>query len=128
MAKLIYVVEDDEDQLCLLRFVLNDGGFDVVTESEADQALRGVRRLRPDLVLLDIMLPSSKGVDGFELCAQIRQDPTLSDIKVVLLSAIAEGVGDLRKQVCSQIGADDFLLKPYDPGALVLRIRELVAA
>mgnify|MGYP001232237278 CR=1 FL=1 len=126
--KLVYVVEDDEEQLTLLRMVLHSAGFDVVTETGADRVLTGVRSLRPDVVLLDVMLPSREGLDGFQLCQQLRSDPELGRIPVLIVSAIAEGVGDLRDKVRTQVGADDFFVKPYDPSALVKRIRELTGA
>lgn len=126
--KLVYVVEDDVEQLTLLRMLLHSAGFDVVTEAGADRVMAGVRSLRPDIVLLDVMLPSREGLDGFQLCQQLRSDPELGRIPVMIVSAIAEGVGDLRAKVQAQVGADDFFVKPYDPSRLVKRIRELTGA
>src|SRR5690606_25135556 len=89
--KLVYVVEDDEEQLFVLRMLLSDGGFDVVTESDADRVLDSVVILKPDVILLDVMLPSRLGLDGFDLCRRIKQMPKLADAKIIIVSAIAEG-------------------------------------
>ncbi len=123
--KLVYVVEDDEEQLFVLRMLLSDAGFDVVTESEADRVLDSVQTLNPDVILLDVMLPSRLGLDGFDLCRRMRQMPALAGVKIIIVSAIAEGTGPSRGKMVEQVGADDFLVKPYDPPVLIERIREL---
>jgi len=125
--KLIYVVEDDAEQLYVLRILLSDVGYDVITESNADRVMDGVKALKPDLVLLDVMLPSQTGLDGFELCSQLREVKGLENMRIIIVSAIAEGVGPLRKKMTTQLGADDFILKPYDPPKLLNRIGELLA-
>lgn len=125
--KLVYVVEDDEEQLILLRMLLSDAGFAVVTESNADRVLENVRRLSPDVILMDVMLPSRMGLDGFVLCSEIKRDPEMSKARIIIVSAIAQGIGTERDKLRTQVGADDFFVKPYDPGALVNRIRELLA-
>src|SRR5436190_751446 len=106
--KLIYVVEDDEEQLGLLRLILTDAGFDVVTESDADKVVNGVRELRPDIILMDVMLPSRHGLDGFLLCSELKKDPELSTTKIIIVSAIAQGIGAQREKMRAQVGADDF--------------------
>jgi DNA-binding response OmpR family regulator len=124
--KLVYVVEDNEEQLTLLRFILNNAGFDVVTEADGDKVLSGVSALRPDIVLLDVMLPSRTGIDGFDLCRAIRSNPETSAMRVIIVSAIAEGIGDQREKIRRELGADDYFVKPYDPVMLVNRVRELI--
>jgi DNA-binding response OmpR family regulator len=123
--KLVYVIEDDEEQLFVLRMLLSDAGFDVVTESEADRVLDSVQLLKPDVILLDVMLPSRLGLDGFDLCRRMRQMPDLAGIKIIIVSAIAEGTGSMRGKMIEQVGADDFLVKPYDPPVLIERIRSI---
>ena len=125
--KLIYVVEDDEEQLIVLRMILSDAGFDVVTETNADRVLQGVRELMPAVILMDVMLPSKIGLDGFSLCSEIRKDPVLGHSKIIIVSAIAYGVHEMRQKVKTETGADDFFVKPYEPPALVERIRQLCA-
>lgn len=126
-SKLVYIVEDDEEQLTLLRLMLSKEGFAVVTETIADRVLDAVRHLQPDLVLLDVMLPSQRGLDGFQLCTELRRDPRLSSTRIVILSAIASGVGDRGEKLCHQVGADDYFVKPYEPQRLVQRIHELLS-
>lgn len=123
--KMVYVVEDDTEQLFVMRILLSDAGYDVVTEADADRVIDGVQSLKPDIILLDVMLPSQTGLDGFELCSQIRQLPGFDKTVIVIISAIAEGAGPLRKKMTDQVGADDFIIKPYDPPALVQRLQEL---
>jgi len=125
--KLVYVVEDDEEQLMILRLILSEAGFQVVTETNADRVVEGVRELRPDIILMDVMLPSRMGLDGFALCSEIRKDPALQHTKIIIVSAIAQGVGELRGKVRAQSGADDFVFKPYDPPELITRIHQLLA-
>ncbi len=124
--KLVYVVEDDEEQLYVMRILLSDAGYDVVTEAEADRVLDGVQALNPDVILLDVMLPSRIGLDGFELCSRIRKLPQFAQTVILIISAIAEGTGHFRGKMTTQVGASDFIVKPYDPPLLVQRIHELL--
>jgi CheY-like chemotaxis protein len=123
--KLVYVVEDDEEQLYVIRMLLSDAEFDVITESNADRVLTSVETLKPDIILMDVMLPSHSGLDGFELCSRIRQMPAMAGTKIIMVSAIAQGVGPSREKMMEQVGADDFIVKPYDPPTLITRIRQL---
>ncbi len=124
--KLVYVVEDDEEQLYVMRILLSDAGFDVVTEAEADRVLDSIQALNPDVILLDVMLPSHKGLDGFELCSQIRALPQFTNTIILIISAIAGGAGRYRDKMTAQVGANDFIVKPYDPPMLIQRIREFL--
>src|SRR5437870_1543471 len=100
---LIYVVEDDEAQLTILRALFDGEGFDVVTEASADRVLRGVVEVKPDIMLLDVMLPSTEGLDGFQLCQQIHAMPQFKELPIIIVSAIAKGVGGNRDKVTSQV-------------------------
>jgi len=124
--RLVYVVEDEEEQLALLRFILAEAQYDVVTESNADRVLKGVRDLQPDVVLLDVMLPSETGTDGFQLCQEIKRMKDIKPPIVILVSAIAQGVGTLRDKVRTEVGADDYFVKPYDPSALIARMKQFL--
>lgn len=123
--KLVYIVEDDEQQLYVLRILLSDAGYDVVTEVEADRVLGRIQELKPDVILLDVMLPSNCGLDGFQLCSQIRTLPDFQDTVILMVSAIAEGANSSRAKMTAQVGANDFLVKPYNPPDLIKRIAEL---
>lgn len=126
-SKMVYVVEDDTEQLYVMRILLSDAGYTVITETDADKVIDGVTKLQPDIILLDVMLPSQLGLDGFELCSRIRKLPGFEKTIIVIISAIAEGAGPLRQKMTQQVGADDFIVKPYDPPALVERLRELTS-
>lgn len=122
--KLVYVVEDDEQQLYVLRIILSDAGYNVVTETSADRVLEGVKALQPDIILLDVMLPSAENLDGFNLCSRIRTTPGFENTIILLVSAIAQGTGPDKHKMVTQVGANDFIVKPYDPPELIQRIRE----
>lgn len=124
--KLVYLVEDDEEQLMLLRIILNDAGYSVVTQSHADKVLPGIRDLRPDIVLLDVMLPSNEGLDGFAICQALRADPEIAKTKVIMVSAIAHGTASELEKVREQVGADAYLLKPYNPTLLIETMKSIL--
>lgn len=125
---LIYVVEDDEEQLIIMRMLLSGAGYDVITQSDADKVIRDVQELNPDMILLDVMLPSRYGVDGFALCSDIRRLAGFDKKPIIIVSAIADGVGSQREKLCTQVGADDFLVKPFEPPVLLDCIKQRLAA
>jgi two-component system response regulator MtrA len=113
----VLVVDDDASLAEMLSIVLRQEGFDAATVHRGDQALDAFRRYRPDVVLLDLMLP---GVDGIEVCQQIRRE---SGVPIVMLTAKGE-VGDVVRGLES--GADDYVVKPFKPKELLARIRARV--
>lgn len=110
------VVDDDEDLLRLMGLTLQVAGYDVVTASNGAEALTKVRTERPDLILLDVMMPE---MDGFETCRRLRRLPEGADIPVIMLSA-ADQVSDKVKGL--QVGANDYITKPVDSRELLARI------
>ena len=119
-AARILVVEDEPDILELVRFHLVQAGWTVETAATGSEALGALRRGRPDLVVLDLMLPD---VSGSEICREIRADRALSDVPVVMLTARAEEVD---RVVGFELGADDYVTKPFSPRELVLRLRAVL--
>jgi len=115
----ILAVDDVPQNLRLLEAVLVPNGYDVVTAASGEAALLAVLRDRPDLVLLDIMLP---GIDGYEVCRRIRGDPTTSFLPVVMVTA--SGIAEKRKAI--EAGADDFVPKPFDQLELLARVKSLL--
>src|SRR5271157_4819411 len=117
---LVFVVEDEEDIARLISHNLQAAGFDVQSfvsgGSLVSEALRGM----PSLFLLDVMLP---GADGFELCRQIRQTPTLSSTPIIFLTA-KTGESDRVKGL--ELGGDDYITKPFSPRELVARVRSVL--
>lgn len=116
MAERILVVEDDPDILELLRLNLSQAGFEVTTAENGDDALVELRRSQPDLVLLDLMLP---GRSGTEVCREIRGDDRLRATPVIMLTAKSE---EIDRVVGFELGADDYVTKPFSPRELVLRV------
>jgi len=116
----ILVVEDEPDILELVRFHLAQAGWRVETASTGNEALASLRRRAPDLVVLDLMLPD---VSGTEICRVMRADPALAEVPVVMLTARAEEVD---RVVGFELGADDYVTKPFSPRELVLRLRAML--
>ena len=116
-ASRVLIVEDEESYRDALSFLLGREGFDVLTAETGPDALTVFDESDPDLVLLDVMLP---GIPGTEVCRQIRQR---SNIPVIMVSARDEEVD---KVVGLELGADDYITKPYSPRELVARIRAVL--
>jgi DNA-binding response OmpR family regulator len=113
----ILVVDDEPKNVKLLEALLTPRGYAVVKAYDGEEALRQVRRQRPDLILLDIMMPV---MDGFEVCKRLKDDEETSLIPVVIMTAL-DGVEDRIKGI--EEGADDFLTKPINRDELLARIR-----
>lgn len=116
MAQIL-VVDDEQPIQELLKFNLEKEGFDVILAGDGGQALDLCERVQPDLVVLDIMLP---GMDGLEVCRRMRDNGKLRDIPVVMLTARGE---EMDKVLGLELGADDYLTKPFSPRELVARIK-----
>lgn len=113
----ILVVDDEPNLIELVRGYLEREGFAVLTAADGPAAVEVVRSHRPDLIILDVMLP---GFDGVEACRRIRQ---LSDAYVLMLTARAE---EIDKIVGLSVGADDYLTKPFSPRELVARVKAIL--
>lgn len=121
MAKpVILVVEDEAPLLTLLRYNLEKQGFRVEEATDGQEALLRVSEAKPDLVLLDWMLPS---LSGIEVCRQIRRRPATRDLPVIMVTARTEDQDAVR---ALDIGADDYITKPFAVEALLARIRALL--
>ena len=120
MKPLILIVEDETPLVTMLRYNLEKEGFRVAAAVDGQEALLLLAEERPDLVLLDWMLPS---VSGLELCRRIRRRAEWRDLPVVMLTARAEEADRVRGL---EIGADDYVTKPFSRGELIARIRALL--
>lgn len=120
MAQRILVVDDDRQIVRLVRAYLEQAGYDVQTAYDGETALQAIRRDRPDLVVLDLMLP---GRDGWEITRVLREDPALAGIPIIMLTARVE---DTDKIVGLELGADDYVTKPFNPRELVARVRAVL--
>ncbi|HQY60044.1 MAG: response regulator transcription factor [Myxococcales bacterium] len=119
MAKIL-VIEDEADIQQVLEYNLRDRGHKVVVASRGDDGLRAVREKKPDLVLLDLMLPD---MSGTEVCRQIKADPALRGTQVVILTAKGE---EIDRVVGFELGADDYVVKPFSVRELLLRIQAIL--
>ncbi len=116
----ILLVEDEPDIAEVLQYNLEKEGFQVDLASRGDTGLEMVRREHPDLVLLDLMLP---GVDGLELTRLLKRDPATAHLPIVMLTA--RGV-EVDRIVGLELGADDYISKPFSPRELVLRVKAVL--
>jgi DNA-binding response OmpR family regulator len=116
MRKIV-IIEDDADLVALLRYNLQKEGFRCVDSQTGKGALDICRQVRPDLLLLDIMLPDC---DGLEICKKLRTDPDLSHIPVIFLTARA---AEADRIIGLEIGANDYVVKPFFVRELIARIR-----
>jgi two-component system phosphate regulon response regulator PhoB len=116
----ILVVDDEEDILELVEFSLKRESFEVSTATTGEEALQTAREERPDLMVLDLMLP---GVDGLEVCRQLKADEDVSHMPVVMLTAKG-GEADIVTGL--ELGADDYVTKPFSPRVLVARIKAVL--
>jgi two-component system alkaline phosphatase synthesis response regulator PhoP len=120
VGERILVVDDEEDLLELVRYNLSKEGYQVRCAATGEAALREARELLPDLVLLDLMLPQ---VDGLAVCKVLKSSPHTQHIPIVMLTAKTE-----EADVVSglELGADDYITKPFSPRVLLARIRAVL--
>jgi DNA-binding response OmpR family regulator len=117
MVQTVLVVDDEPQIVRLVRAYLEEAGFRVVTASDGEQALYVTRHEKPDLVLLDILMPR---MDGLEFTRRIRRE---RDVPIIMLTARAE---ETDRVVGLELGADDYVTKPFSPRELVARVRAVL--
>jgi len=120
MNQRILVVDDDKQIVRLVRSYLEQAGYQVLTAYDGATALRTIRSERPDLVVLDLMLPDS---DGWEITRLVRGDASLTNLPIIMLTA---RVDDTDKIVGLELGADDYISKPFNPREVVARVRAVL--
>ena len=116
----ILVVDDDQKIVRLVRSYLEQANFQVLTANDGETALHSIRRDRPDLVVLDLMLPDR---DGWEITRLVRNDPALAKLPIIMLTARVE---DTDRIVGLELGADDYIAKPFNPREVVARVRAVL--
>lgn len=116
----VLVVEDEPDILEMVRYNLVQAGFDVASAEQGEGVEKQVQEDRPDLIILDLMLP---GIDGLEVCKRLKQNADTRDIPIVMLTARKD---EIDRIVGLELGADDYVIKPFSPRELVLRIRAIL--
>ena len=120
--KKILIVDDQSEVRDLVEITLRIGPYEILQASSGDEALTITRSERPDLVLLDVMMPASS-LDGFDVCRQIKSDPATRNISVVMITARGQEA-DL--EIGRQAGADDYFTKPFSPLQLMNKVEEIL--
>jgi len=120
MPKEILIVDDEPDVVVPIQFLMEQQGYRVMAAERGEDALDLIYHYKPDLVILDIMLP---GIDGYEVCEIIRLDPNYRDVKIMFLTAKGREV-DIAKGLA--LGADVYLTKPFSNDELVAKVKELL--
>ncbi|MBI3971958.1 MAG: response regulator transcription factor [Chloroflexi bacterium] len=117
MSNTILVADDEDSIVQLTKLYLSKEGYRVITARDGQEALESARRLKPDLIVLDLMMPR---VDGWEVCRRLRKD---SNVPVIMLTARDD---DVDKIVGLELGADDYVTKPFNPRELVARVKAVL--
>ena len=120
VGRKILIVEDEQDIAQLVQHYLQKEGFRSVTATSGVEAVKKVKEEKPDLIVLDLMLPE---MDGLEVCKQVRSTPDTAMLPIIMLTAKAEESDTI---VGLELGADDYVTKPFSPKALVARVKALL--
>jgi DNA-binding response OmpR family regulator len=120
MPKKILIVDDEPSIIVALQFLMEQNGYETIVAFSGEEAMEAVARHRPDLILLDIMLPV---VDGFEVCQRVRENPEWRDIRIVLVTALGS---DINVTKGLDLGADAYITKPFANVELVAKVKELL--
>ncbi|AYH43508.1 response regulator [Azoarcus sp. DN11] len=121
MAKRILIADDEQNIVISLEFLMKREGYEVSVANDGDEAARRIRAEKPDLVLLDVMMPKKS---GFEVCQEVKSNPELQSVRILMLTAkgrdteVAKGLA---------LGADAYMTKPFSTKELVERVRSLLA-
>ena len=120
MKPRILVVDDEPDVVHLVEYNLKAADYEVVTAADGEQALKKARAALPNLIILDLMLPE---LDGLEVCKLLRRDQSTAAIPIIILTAKS---AEMDRVLGLELGADDYLTKPFSPRELVLRVKRLL--
>ena len=122
MSHKILIVEDEPNIVVPLQFLLEQKGYQIVVATSGEEALKMVSIVKPDLILLDIMLP---GMDGYEVCENIRQNKDSQHTKIIFISALGREI-DIVKGMA--LGADAYIVKPFSIMEITEKVKELLGA
>ncbi|HEY7533878.1 MAG TPA: response regulator transcription factor [Nitrospiraceae bacterium] len=118
-TKKILIIEDEQDILQLVKLYVEKEGFRTVTATTGTEGIKQVKQEKPDLVILDLMLPE---LDGIEICKRLRSAPETATLPIIMLTAKAEESDTV---IGLELGADDYVTKPFSPKALMARVKAL---
>jgi CheY-like chemotaxis protein len=113
MSKLVLIVEDDPKNMTLTNDLLRISGYNTVQAADGVQGVAQAKAAKPDLILMDIMMPKK---DGYAACSEIKKDPTTKNIPVIMLTAVGY---DLNRMLAKQVGAEGYVTKPFSRQQLV---------
>ncbi|WP_316809138.1 response regulator [Pedobacter agri] len=119
MNKTLLICDDDVDIIEMLEIVLDDSGFDIITEADSKKVLELISSIRPQLVLMDLWMPV---ISGDQILTRMREDENLASIPVVIMSAAQDG-----KQIASKAGANGYISKPFDIDKLMQKVNEFMS-
>lgn len=117
----VLVVDDEINITQILEFSIGAEGYDVITAMNGEEAIDKARREQPDLIILDIMMPR---IDGYEACRILKANPLTKNIPVILLTAKGR---DIDKRLGYEVGATDYIVKPFSPNKLIDKIQKLLS-
>lgn len=120
MSQKIYIVEDEPDIRETLKYNFSNEGFQVFTAPDGEEALSNIKKVLPDVLILDLMLP---GVSGLDVCKSIRADDDIRDMSIIMLTAKGE---EIDRVIGFELGADDYVTKPFSVRELILRVKVLL--
>jgi DNA-binding response OmpR family regulator len=120
MTQKILIVDDEPNIVVPLQFLMERNGYETVVAQSGEEALEAISKEKPDLVLLDIMLP---GIDGFEVCEIVKLNPEWKHIKIIFLTAKGRDV-DIAKGMV--LGADEYIAKPFSNKQIVESVKKLL--
>lgn len=120
MAAKILLVDDEKEFVDMIKMRLEAKNYAVITAYDGIEALNKTRELRPDLIILDIMLPN---LDGYQVCRMIKFDKTFGEIPIILLTALDQ---EKDRKLGEQVRADAYITKPFEPEELVEKIAVLL--
>lgn len=120
MAHRILIADDEPNIVLALEYLMKNEGYEVQTVTDGEDALRAIEKSRPDLILLDIMMPN---LDGYEVCQRIRSDPSMKDIVIIMLTAKGR---EVEREKGLALGADFYISKPFSTREVVKKVREIL--
>ncbi len=120
MFPKILIVDDEPNIVVPLQFLMEQNSYHVTVASTGEEAINAVQQHKPDLILLDIMLP---GLDGFEICQIVRENPECRNTKIIFITAMGRDM-DIAKGMA--LGADDFITKPFSNSEVVGKVKKLL--
>ncbi|MDP3730367.1 MAG: response regulator [Candidatus Omnitrophota bacterium] len=121
MGKRILLVDDERDLVMAVKFRLEESGYEVSVAADGQEGLDKARNEKPDLILLDLMLPK---MNGYKVCGLLKADARYSKIPVIMFTARAQ---ETDRKLSEEVGADAYITKPFEPGILLNKIKSLIA-